>query len=108
MVPATMCPSPRLTVVADSHTPDPAFEDIPDEAARPTPGTDRVRFPLMRWVLAPCTTWQARRLASDFGDGMDARTAWVMARLIHHPEEHGFAMAHLDDECASVRRPEDR
>lgn len=52
----------------------------------------------MRWVLAPRTTWQARRLAADFGEGMDARTAWVMARLARHPDERGYAMAHLDDE----------
>jgi hypothetical protein len=49
-------------------------------------------------VLAPRTTWQARRLAADFGEGMDARTAWVMARVAGHPDEHGYAMAHLDDE----------
>ncbi|MFF7191411.1 hypothetical protein ACFZAR_40905 [Streptomyces sp. NPDC008222] len=54
-------------------------------------------------MLAPRTTWQTRRLAADFGEGMDARTAWVMARLGLHPEEHGFAMSHLDDE----RRPAD-
>ncbi|WAX79627.1 hypothetical protein [Streptomyces sp. KMM 9044] len=49
-------------------------------------------------MLAPRTTWQARRLAADFGEGMDARTAWVMARLARHPEESGFAMVHLNDE----------
>lgn len=58
----------------------------------------RVRFSLTRWVLAPRTTWQARRLDADFGTGKDARTAWVMARLARHPDEHGYAMAHLDDE----------
>ncbi|MFF5535934.1 hypothetical protein ACFY71_26205 [Streptomyces cinerochromogenes] len=52
----------------------------------------------MRWVLAPRTTWQARRLAADFGEGMDARTAWVMARLARHPEERGYAMGRLDDD----------
>ncbi|WP_283458972.1 hypothetical protein [Streptomyces sp. G-G2] len=61
-------------------------------------GTGRVRLStwLWRWVLAPRTTWQARRLAADFGPGMDARTAWVMARLARHPDEHGYAMHHLD------------
>jgi hypothetical protein len=34
----------------------------------------------MRWVLAPRTAWQARHLAADFGEGIDARTAWVTAR----------------------------
>lgn len=72
--------------------------DDPDGAGRTTAGTGRVRFSLARWVLAPRTTWQARRLAADFGVGMDARTAWVMARLARHPDEHGYAMAHLDDE----------
>ncbi|MGP3634314.1 hypothetical protein ACTU45_13240 [Streptomyces sp. 24-1644] len=57
-----------------------------------------VRVGLGTWVLAPRTTWQARRLAADFGEGIDAKTAWVMARLARHPDEHGYAMAHLDDE----------
>ncbi|WP_240103658.1 hypothetical protein [Streptomyces sp. MUM 16J] len=52
----------------------------------------------MRWVLAPRTTWQARRLATEFGPGMDARTAWVMARLARHPEEQVYAMRLLNDE----------
>ncbi|MEK8141635.1 hypothetical protein NKH18_00615 [Streptomyces sp. M10(2022)] len=72
--------------------------DAPDGAGPTTAGTGRVRFSLPRWVLAPRTTWRARRLAADFGAGMDARTAWVMARLARHPDEHGYAMAHLDDE----------
>ncbi|MFE5097767.1 hypothetical protein ACFRCI_47840 [Streptomyces sp. NPDC056638] len=84
--------------MADPNTPDLAPEDSPERADRTTAGTGRVRFPLARWVLAPRTTRQARRLAADFGEGMDARTAWGMARLARHPEEHGFAMAHLDDE----------
>lgn len=59
-------------------------------------GVGRVQFPLTRWILAPRTTWQARRLAAEFGAGIDARTAWVMARLARHPEEYGYAMTHLD------------
>ncbi|MFH8558940.1 hypothetical protein ACH4FE_35860 [Streptomyces celluloflavus] len=81
----------------DPHTPLPSASS-PDGADPTTAGTGRVRFSLARWVLAPRTTWQARRLAADFGAGMDARTAWVMARLARHPDEHGYAMAHLDDE----------
>ncbi|MER6144695.1 hypothetical protein ABT174_32425 [Streptomyces sparsogenes] len=42
--------------------------------------------------------WQAWRLAADFGEGTHARTAWVMARLVRHPDERDYAMAHLDDE----------
>jgi hypothetical protein len=49
-------------------------------------------------VLTLPATWQAQRLAADFGEGMDAKTAWVMARLACHPGEMGYAMAHLDDE----------
>ncbi|MET8479258.1 hypothetical protein ABZV68_18990 [Streptomyces clavifer] len=88
----------RLAIVTDLNTPDPASEDLPGGADRTTAGTGRVRFPLVRWVLAPRTTWQARRLAADFGEGIDARTAWSMARLARHPEERGYAMAYLDDE----------
>ncbi|WP_237735825.1 hypothetical protein [Streptomyces sp. AA1529] len=55
----------------------------------------RVRFPLTRWLLAPRTTWRARRLAANCGMGMDARTAWVLARLQRHPEERGSAIQHL-------------
>ncbi|MBL1102458.1 hypothetical protein [Streptomyces coffeae] len=35
---------------------------------------------------------------ADFGARMDTRTAWVMARLIRHPQERGYAIAHLDDD----------
>lgn len=94
--------APRLTTVDDPNTPDPAAENPPDAACRTMAGTGRVRFPLVRWVLAPRTTWQARRLAADFGEGMDARTAWVMARLARHPDEHGYAMAYLDDDRRSA------
>ncbi|WP_243279867.1 hypothetical protein [Streptomyces griseofuscus] len=83
--------------MADPNSTDLASEDFPDGVARTTADTSRrVRFPLVRWLLAPRTTWQARRLAADFGEGMDARTAWVMARLARHPDERGYAMAHLD------------
>ncbi|MER5348364.1 hypothetical protein ABT030_50700 [Streptomyces mirabilis] len=67
--------------MTDPNTPDLDSENAPDGAGRTATGTGRVRFPLARWVLAPRTTWQARRLAADFGKGMDAKTAWVMARL---------------------------
>ncbi|MER6305008.1 hypothetical protein [Streptomyces sp. NPDC001657] len=81
-----------------SSTPD---RPDPDrmQTARPgqtVAGAGRVRFSLVRWLLAPRTTWRARRLAAEFGPGMDARTAWTMARLARHPDEHVCAMAHLD------------
>ncbi|MDX2631110.1 hypothetical protein PV381_31945 [Streptomyces scabiei] len=63
----------------------------------PASGAGRARFPLVRWILAPRTTWLARRMASDFGPGMDARTAWVMARVQRHPDEIAYAVRHLDD-----------
>ncbi|MER6103754.1 hypothetical protein ABT115_15855 [Streptomyces sp. NPDC001832] len=88
----------RLAIVPDPNTSDLASEDSPAGTGRTTASTGRVRFPLVRWALAPRTTWQARRLAADFGEGMDARTAWAMARLTRHPDEHAYAMAHLDDE----------
>ncbi|MEU3219821.1 hypothetical protein [Streptomyces sp. NPDC006971] len=58
-------------------------------------GHQRVKFPLTRWLLAPLTTWRARRLAAAYGPGMDARTAWALARMAAHPEEISFAMNHL-------------
>ncbi|MFH8477090.1 hypothetical protein [Streptomyces sp. NPDC018000] len=87
----------RLATVPNPNSDHPP-EDALDGAAPTTAGTGRVRFPLVRWVLAPRTTWQARHLAADYGEGMDARTAWVMVRLARHPDEHGYAMADLDDE----------
>jgi hypothetical protein len=88
----------KLAIVTDLNIPGAASEDSPDGAGRTTAGTGRVRFSLVRWVLAPRTTWQARRLAADFGEGMDTRTAWVMARVARHPDERGYAMTHLDEE----------
>ncbi|WP_221354802.1 hypothetical protein [Streptomyces beigongshangae] len=49
------------------------------------------------------------RLADQYDDGlpgspawgMDTWTAWAMARLARHPDEHGYAMGHLDDERRS-------
>ena len=61
-------------------------------------GTGHVRFSLVRWVLAPRTTWLARRVAADFGPGMDAVTAWAMARLAQHPDERIYAMRLLNEE----------
>ncbi|MFI8007972.1 hypothetical protein [Streptomyces sp. NPDC086010] len=82
----------------DPNPPDLASEDSRAGAGRTTASTGRVRFPLARWMLAPRTTWQALCLAADFGQGIDARTAWTMARLARHPDERSYAMAHLDDE----------
>ncbi|MDX3208461.1 hypothetical protein [Streptomyces scabiei] len=87
--------------MTDLNLPGAASEGPPDGAGR-TAGTGRVRFSLALWVLAPGTTWLARRLAADFGEGMDARTAWVMARLARHPDERGYAMGHLDDERRAI------
>ncbi|MFJ1549980.1 hypothetical protein [Streptomyces sp. NPDC088246] len=58
----------------------------------------RIKFPLSRWLLAPLTTRRARRLAAAYGPGMDARTAWALARTTTHPEEISFAMNHLSQD----------
>lgn len=57
------------------------------------------RFSATRWLLAPGTTWRARRLAVKYGAGMDARTAWVLARLARHPQERPFAECHLREDA---------
>ncbi|MEH0521163.1 hypothetical protein ACFVZA_14830 [Streptomyces bottropensis] len=83
-----------------SHAPDgagPSPENEPGQA-REAAGTGRVQFSLVRWVLAPRTTLQARRLVAELGSGMDAQTAWVMARLARHPDELPYAMWHLNGE----------
>ncbi|GGQ34999.1 hypothetical protein GCM10010266_67970 [Streptomyces griseomycini] len=40
----------------------------------------------------------SRRLAVAYGPGMDARTAWALARTATHPEEIPFAMNHLSED----------
>lgn len=55
----------------------------------------RIKFPLSRWLLASLTTRRTRRLAAAYGPGIDARTAWVLARSTTHPEGISFAMNHL-------------
>ncbi|MGW0538321.1 hypothetical protein [Streptomyces sp. NPDC003032] len=84
--------------MSDPNTSPSASDGCPIEAGRTVAGAGRIRFPLARWVLTPRTTWQARRLAASFGEEMDAKMAWVLARLARHPDERGYAMAHLDDE----------
>ncbi|KOV74345.1 hypothetical protein ADL00_02435 [Streptomyces sp. AS58] len=75
---------------------------LPEAQVKPSrdasAGNQRVRFPLIRWLLAPLTTWRARRLAAAYGAGMDARTAWALARTAAHPEEIFFAMTHLNQD----------
>ncbi|MCX4581223.1 hypothetical protein OHB41_50665 [Streptomyces sp. NBC_01571] len=61
----------------------------------------RVSFPMERWILAPRTTWQARRIAADFGPGMDAGTAWMMARLQRHSDEYPYMVRPLDGDQTS-------
>ncbi|MFJ4858618.1 DciA family protein [Streptomyces sp. NPDC088730] len=53
----------RLTIVPDPHAHLPSADD-PGGAGRTTTVTGRVRFSLGRWVLAPRTTWQARRTSA--------------------------------------------
>lgn len=61
-------------------------------------GQHHIKFPLSRWLLAPLTTWRARRTATAYGPGMDARTAWALARTATHPDEISFAMNHLSQD----------
>ncbi|WP_338897347.1 hypothetical protein WBG99_18435 [Streptomyces sp. TG1A-60] len=75
----------------------PSPENEPGSAGKAA-GTGRVQFSLVRWVLAPRTILQARRLVAEFRPGMDAQTAWMMARLAQHPDELPYAMGHLNGE----------
>lgn len=61
------------------------------------PPKKRPTFPLTRWLLAPRTTWRARRLAATYGPGLNPRTAWALARLASHPDEEAFAQHHLSE-----------
>ena len=89
--------------MADTTSNAPGSADASQSETGPVTATatGRVHFPLVRWALAPRTTWQARRLAADFGPGMDARTAWVMARLRRHPDEQVMMLHHLDGQGTS-------
>ncbi|MFD8733675.1 hypothetical protein ACFV06_02030 [Streptomyces sp. NPDC059618] len=69
--------------------------------SEPTVAPARVGFPVERWILAPRTTWRAWRIAAAFGPGIDARTAWAMARVQWHPDEYPYMNHHLDGERTS-------
>ncbi|MCX4553146.1 hypothetical protein OG204_00815 [Streptomyces sp. NBC_01387] len=75
-----------------------------DGAERPGTGTTArtrtsgVRLWLWRWVLTPRTTWQARRLAAASEPGVDADTAWKLARIARHPDERVYLTRRLDGE----------
>ncbi|MEU8994108.1 hypothetical protein AB0C95_04675 [Streptomyces caniferus] len=51
------------------------------------------RYGLQRWLLAPRTTWRARRLCAAHPQ-LSGDQAWALARLYRHPDEvlyaHGF------------------
>lgn len=88
-------------VADNTHVPGeagPALQNGPRPGGRTATRTGHLRLQFWRWVLAPRTTWLARRLAAEFGPGMDARTAWVMARMARHPDEFPYAMQHLNGE----------
>lgn len=76
----------------------PPLQNAANPAGTTATRTSHLRLQMWRWVLAPRTTWQARRLAAEFGPGMDTRTAWVMARLARRPDEFPLTMRHLDRE----------
>ncbi|GAA4680362.1 hypothetical protein [Streptomyces youssoufiensis] len=77
--------------MADTTDPDPPGSTA--EGA-PAPATRRrARLSLARWLLAPRTTWRARRLAAE--TGMDAQRAWALTRVRRHPEEWPMARENL-------------
>ncbi|WP_432097078.1 hypothetical protein [Streptomyces sp. bgisy100] len=53
-----------------------------------------VRYSLHRWLLAPRTTWRARRLRAALPH-LGGDQAWHLARLHGHPDEVPYARAHL-------------
>ncbi|CCA59461.1 hypothetical protein SVEN_6175 [Streptomyces venezuelae ATCC 10712] len=44
-------------------------------------------------------------LAVGLGEGMDARTAWMMACLARHPDGHVYGMPHLEDDRRATNGP---
>ncbi|MEI7030697.1 hypothetical protein [Streptomyces pratensis] len=95
--------------MTDPSPPGLAPGDLP-ATARPSPaapGIGRLQLSISRWLLAPRTMWQARRLAAaDLG--MDAQTAWVVARLTRHPDEYAYALAHPDTYARALAHLDDR
>ncbi|MFJ8769871.1 hypothetical protein [Streptomyces clavifer] len=98
-----------LADVTDPNPPDLAPSDLPATAG-PGPvasSAGRVRLSMARWLLAPCTMWHARRLAAA-APGMDAQTAWVVARLTRHPDEYAYALAHPGSYAHALAHLDDR
>ncbi|GES30796.1 hypothetical protein AB0G60_08300 [Streptomyces angustmyceticus] len=52
------------------------------------------RYGLQRWLLAPRTTWRARRLRADHPH-LSGDEAWLLARLHRHPDEVPYAYGFL-------------
>lgn len=68
-------------------------------ASERAPRSSRPGFSANRWLLAPVTTWRARRLLSRFSGVMDARTAWMLSRLASCPGEMPYAMRYRHDDA---------
>jgi hypothetical protein len=51
-------------------------------------------FGFYRWLLAPRTTWRARRLRVAY-PWLSGDQAWSIARLYRYPEEFLYAQNHL-------------
>ncbi|MER7973066.1 hypothetical protein ABTX35_29390 [Streptomyces sp. NPDC096080] len=62
-------------------------QPAPQDSTPPALRKGGARVWLWRWVLAPRTTWESRRLAASLGPGTDAEVAWMLARLARHPDE---------------------
>ncbi|WP_031088659.1 hypothetical protein [Streptomyces sp. NRRL WC-3549] len=98
-----------LADVTDPNPPGLAPNDFPATAG-PGPvasSTGRVRLSMTRWLLTPRTMWHARRLAAA-APGMDAQTAWVVARLTRHPDEYAYALAHPGSYAHALAHLDDR
>ncbi|MFI9031113.1 hypothetical protein [Streptomyces sp. NPDC053560] len=51
-------------------------------------------FGLSRWLLAPRTTFRARRLRLSYPQ-LSSDQAWLIARLYRHPDEVPYAQDYL-------------
>ncbi|MFJ5850781.1 hypothetical protein [Streptomyces sp. NPDC092903] len=95
--------------MTDPNPPVLAPNDIPASAG-PGPvasGTGRARLSMTRWLLTPRTMWHARRLAAA-DPSMDAQTAWMVAGLTRHPDEHAYALGHPDAYTHALAHLDDR
>ncbi|MFJ8437101.1 hypothetical protein ACIQ9P_37980 [Kitasatospora sp. NPDC094019] len=55
----------------------------------------------VRWLLAPISSWRARRLQRTFTGGLPLETAWQLVRLRYHMDEvpyiHDAMKRHMEN-----------